>query len=81
MINGKGVKHRQWAIVRLSGVCQGALKGPGTHAYFWDHNQNPVKIPEVFMQKIIHISGHKFAHVMTGELSWHVQIYDLIGPL
>ena len=27
------------------------------------------------------LSGHKFAHVMTAELSWHVQNCDLIGYL
>ena len=26
-------------------------------------------------------SGHKFAHVMTAQLSWHVQNCDLIGSL
>ena len=30
------------------------------------------------MWKIIIWSGHNFAHVMTAELSWHVQISDLI---
>ena len=25
--------------------------------------------------------GHKFAYVMTAELSWHVQNYDLIWAL
>ena len=25
--------------------------------------------------------GHKFAHVTTAQLSWHVQNYDLIGSL
>ena len=26
-------------------------------------------------------SGHSFARVTTAELSWHVQIYDLIASL
>ena len=26
-------------------------------------------------------TGHNFAHVMTTELSWHVQINDLIESL
>ena len=29
--------------------------------------------------KITIRSGHNFAHVMTAQLSWHVQNYDLIG--
>ena len=26
-------------------------------------------------------AGHIFAHVLTAEVSWHVQKYDLIGSL
>ena len=24
-------------------------------------------------------SGHKFAHITTAQLSWYVQIYDLVS--
>ena len=47
----------------------------------WAHNPNLVKIPVVLTCKVIIRSGPNFAQVMTAQLSWLVQICDLIGPL
>ena len=48
---------------------------------WWAHNPNLVKLLFVFTWKIMVQSGQKFAHATTAELSWHVQISDLIGLL
>ena len=33
------------------------------------------------MRNIMITSGYKFAHVTTAQLSWHVQIREMIGLL
>ena len=47
-------------------VSLGINSWPKTYAFAW---------------KVIFWSAYKFAHAMTAELSWHVQICDLIGSL
>ena len=56
---------------------------PGTRFtnILWAHNPKLVKIHVAVTWKQLMISGHNFAHAMTAELSWHVQICDLIGLL
>ena len=60
--------------------------------YWKDHtHQGPISLTNceliiqllmlVFTGKIMIRSGHNFAHVMTAELSWHVQICGLISSL
>ena len=57
------------------------IHGSGTHftKSLWAHNPNLEKIWNALTWKIIIKSGHKFAHVTTAMLSWHVQIFDLTG--
>ena len=43
----------------------------------WAHNWNLVKILFVLILILMIQSGHNYAHVMTAQLSWHVQNYDL----
>ena len=47
----------------------------------WVHNPNQVKINPALTRNIMIPSGENFAHVMTAQLSWHVQNYDLIRSL
>ena len=47
----------------------------------WAQNPNLAKIHIALIWKIIIQSSHNFAHAMTAQLSWHVQNYDLTGPL
>ena len=62
-----------------------SLNRPGSRPHFthhfYAHNPNILKIHIPFKWKITNRSSHKFAHVMTAELSWHVQICDLIRLL
>ena len=57
------------------------LSAYGTHftKSFSAHDWNLEKI--LFALILIIQSGHYFAHVMTAQLSWHVQNCDLIGLL
>ena len=45
----------------------------------WAHNSNLAEIYVALMWIIMIISGQNFAHAMTAELSWHVQICDVVG--
>ena len=56
---------------------------PGSHFTkgSWAHNPNLVRILVAITRKIMIRSGHNSAHVTTAELSWHVQICDLIESL
>ena len=42
------------------------------------HNMYLLKIQVDLMRKLIIKGGHNFVHVTAAELSWHVQIWDLI---
>ena len=55
----------------------------GTHYTkgLWAHNPNLEKNYAALTWKIIIQLSHIFAHVMSAELSWNVQICDLIGLL
>ena len=59
---------------------QHAATDPFTET-LWAHNPNLVKNYFAISWKIILRSCHNFAHVTTGQLSWHVQICDLIESL
>ena len=47
--------------------------------HLWAHNSNLLKNFFALFCICMIQSGHKFAHVMTAELSWHVKIFDLVG--
>ena len=55
----------------------------GTHFTngVWAQKWNLVKIYFTLLLILSIQSGHNFAHVMTAELSCHVQSCDLIGPV
>ena len=46
--------------------------------HLWSHRGNIAKIPFALFWILIIQSGHKLVHVTTAQLSWHVQISDLI---
>ena len=45
------------------------------------HNWNITKLFVAFITMLINQPGHKFAHVTTAQLSWHVQICEPIWSL
>ena len=51
------------------------------HKIFISSESKSCKNSWCFYYKVMIRSGHNFAHVTTAELSWHVQIYGLIGWL
>ena len=52
--------------------------GPHYMNSLWAHNPNLLQICFVLIWQLMIRSDHKFAHVTSAELSWHVQIGDLI---
>ena len=50
-----------------------------TKALSTNHNSNFVKFHVTLNCKTTLRLGHNFAHAMTAQLSWHVEIFDLIG--
>ena len=53
---------------------------PGTYLTegLWAHNWNLTKITVSIILILMIKSGHRFAHVMTALLSWHMQSCDLV---
>ena len=64
----------------LGGVLQGTL-GPMSQRAYEIRIENLVKFIIAFILILIMQSGHKFAHVTTAQLPWHVQKCDLIWLL
>ena len=74
--------HR-WPQTKVAVFLCKAMKTSGTHftSSFWAHNPNLIKMCVTLTWQAMICSGHNFAHAMTAQLSWHVQICDLIGSL
>ena len=71
-----------WQSTCLRGIdCHRSTIVTPFHGGLWAHNPNLVKIHIALTWKLMIQSGHNFAHVMTAELSWHVQICNQIGSL
>ena len=83
--------NNQWAMVLHVPISQflpgwlGHASVGTDHRWFathlihnlWAHYPNLVTTHIAFTWKIMIGSGHKFEHITTAELSWHVQICDL----
>ena len=48
---------------------------------WWAYNWNLEEIIFALILNLMIWSGHKLAHAMTAQLSWHVQNFDLFGKL
>ena len=82
--------HKDQMVVRHSHLFNRNPYTGKTASLYWDqpplayqivnnaHNQQPTKYICCFVWKMMARSVHKFAHAMTTELSWHVNICDLI---
>ena len=57
------------------------MKWEPFHEGLWAQNWNLLKNLIAVIIIVMTGSGHKFAHVTTAQLSWHVQNYGLIGSL
>ena len=73
----------KFLVLDIRVVCKQGCQCSGIHCTkgLWAHNANIVKIHIAFTWKIKTQSGHNFAHVITVQLSWHVQTCDLVGSL
>ena len=66
-----------WSLLSLSLVPR-ALHGPIKQRFYELINEILWKFSAAIVIVMIQL-GHKFAHVTTAKLSWHVQNCDLIG--
>ena len=69
-----------WLLMTLQALPIGTSNtGRDFTKSLWAHECNLVKVCFGVIMITLVQSGHKFAHVMTAQLSWHVQNYDLIS--